>query len=235
MTRIVFLPMDVRLKRRAVETTHMSSPMTTFIPGPATLNFKTADPWFNDPNNLGATVTVKLPNSDPFHGIFKAFHRMEGFSDVTLTETAPARFDPSLTEASSRYVNTDVKYIADELFKQMGIDPHPNCRCVAAPIEGGKDMAPKNKKTPKYYVASVAITRTLNPEADLRGMSFEDHRALDRGYPPEPNGAGYVKYTEKEAIDQAKALVEKDGMDRYVVKVIRRVRRAPRPVVVESV
>lgn len=92
-------------------------------------------------------------------------------------------------------------------------------------------MAPTNKKQPKFYVASLSITKTLNPEAMVnQDAAFREARAYEGG-----GADNYVKFTEKEAIDQAKALVEKDGTERYVVKIVRRVRRAPRPVVVESV
>lgn len=97
--------------------------------------------------------------------------------------------------------------------------PTPYCSCkFAARINRKYDleymkertMSPKNKKIPQYYVAS----NTIKPSAI---------------------GQDYVKFTEKEAVDQARKLVEQDGQERYIVKIIRRVRRKPQPVVVEKV
>jgi hypothetical protein len=67
-------------------------------------------------------------------------------------------------------------------------------------------VSPKNTALPRFYVGSK--------------------RALQNGW---------AKYTEKEAIDHAKMLLEQTHEEQFVVKIIKRVRRKSQPIVVETV
>lgn len=78
--------------------------------------------------------------------------------------------------------------------------------------EGEEQVAPKNDKMPRFYVGSASVFKP--------------------GY---GGSEPWAKFTEKEAIDQAKALVESTGKEQFIVKIIKVVRRKPQPVVVETV